>query len=89
MVLAARDLAYDHVIKNTLKLGRFDYSVSVVVSEAKLTLVGVAAAENFILIRHEDRMATSSLQILDLFSAEGFLGDQFGLPDVFHCSVVA
>ena len=54
MVLAAGDLADDHVVEIALKLGWFDNSVPVVFSESELSLVGVAAAKNFILIRYKD-----------------------------------
>lgn len=86
VVLAAGDLANDHVVEDVLELGWLNDSVLVLVAKTKLSLVGVAAAEDLVLICDEDRVTTASLKILDLFAVKGFLRNSLGLPDVLHCA---
>ena len=88
VVLAAGHLPDVDVLEGVCNLGWLNDTVAVGIAESKLALIRVAAAKDFILIGHEDRVAAAGLQILDTLAIEGFLRDRLGCKHVLQAAVL-
>ena len=75
MVPTARNLHNFRSLDRVLDLRWFQDTISVCLSKPELALISVAAAKHFVFICDKDRVSTTGLQVLDLFTIEGLCWD--------------